>query len=243
MGCAQLGSCHASHVHAQDVALNKLDQRVAFHMCKQVFDNHVLLQLQGLLDMLSLGHVEGDEPSPSKLSFTDLGRLHISEGRALLLADARARVGQWKLYRICEALTRFHFGERGISSQHARSDHRQSPNTNLFTSLTADLRHVSAFSLHKEYLGHQTETMGYPWSALSEPEGYSGSWKLADIAKSPSLVEIDADEFVHLVYTYAALFQTEMEARGLRLTSTVCFDHMYRGFFSVSVEPIIGVSA
>lgn len=192
--------------------------------------------------MLSLGHVEDGAPSPSKLSFADLGKLHISEGQALLMAEARARIGHAKLRRICDALTRFHFGERGtgssIGAHSAMANHAHTQSAHLFTSLTADVRPDSVFHLHKQYVGYGGETVGYTWSAIVEPAGYSGCWKLDDIAKSPSLVDIDADEFVHLVYTFAALFQAEMEARGLQLKTSIVFNEsLHRAFCSVSVEP------
>lgn len=167
--------------------------------------------------MLRLGYMDAADNSDSKLTFETLGRLHIQEGKAVLLQHARLYVGQKKISRICEALTRFYFGERGQGSS-APVSSAWKQHICLFGSLAANARHISSFTLYKEYVGYGGRSARYPWSALVDGEGYPGPWRLSNISQAPLLVDIDADELVHLLYTYATLFQTEMALRELKLT-------------------------
>lgn len=168
--------------------------------------------------MLTLGHTDVSDSIGSKPTYEDLGKLHIKEGELLLQQHARAQIGPCKLNRICEVLTRFYFGERGqTSSRPALSGQKE--DIPLFGRISADAARTSAFTLYKEYVGYggKSASLRYPWSALGNHDGYAGFWRLSCWSQSPKLVDIDADELVHLLYTYAVLFQTEMELRGLKL--------------------------
>lgn len=169
------------------------------------------MQLQGLQDMLTMGYAEATDNSSSEPMFEDLGRLHIKEGEALLLQHARSCVGQTKINRICEALARFHFGERGQGFNSRATSHQK------LGSLAVNAKQTSAFGFYKEHVGYGGSCARYPWSAFKGPDGYSGPWKLSRMTESPLLEDIDADELVHLLYTYAVLFQSEMELRGFQL--------------------------
>ena len=174
------------------------------------------MQLQGLQDMLTMGYAEATDNSSSEPMFEDLGRLHIKEGEALLLQHARSCIGQTKINRICEALTRFHFGERGQGSSFLPIS-LQKPKTSFLGSLAVNANRASMFGLYKEHVGYGGSCDRYPWSAFRGQEGYPGPWKLNKMIESPLLEDIDADELVHLLYTYAVLFQSEMELRGFQL--------------------------
>ena len=167
--------------------------------------------------MLTPGYMDASDNSDGKLTFEALGKLHIQEGKAMLLQHARLQVGQKKINRICEALTRFHLGERGKGSS-APVGLASKQHVCLFGSLAANAPCISECTLYKEHSGYGAGSARYPWSALVTGEGYPGPWKLCNIYKSPLLVDIDADELVHLLYTYALLFQTEMALRGLQLS-------------------------
>lgn len=165
--------------------------------------------------MLELDHTGPNDDSD--LTFECLGRLHINHGDALLQQHARAQIQPHKLQNISEALTRFYFGERGQSSSTPAAT-QQEKKLRLFGQLSANARVKAAFTLYKEHIGYGGQLVRYPWSTLMSHKGYADSWRLANISQSPLLVDIDADELVHLLYTYAVVFQTEMERRGLKLS-------------------------
>lgn len=172
-----------------------LEQALWQSKCDASTDGAALEQLQGLQEALSQGHSEG------QLSFDELGRVHIGEAQAMLHEHAKKRIGHGKFHRICEAFTRFHLGER--CNQGGKADE------GLTASLVKGAETRSCFTC----LLHISDKPNLAWSAMRE----TGCWVLKDLTPSPCLGDLDVGEVVHLLYSYAALFQAEMEARGLKL--------------------------
>ena len=181
-------------------------------------DTCVLLQLAGLQEMLAPNH--GQISSAASL-FGAIGNLSITEGQTLLLDHARQFLGPAKVHKICAALMRFYFGDRGHS---AGSD--DVINDDVLFRLKPHAEGKVSCTLHKH---NDTGDESRSWEAVDCAHHvvsvrHDDAWVVLNDPNNDSAIDLVAalgmgwEEVMHTLTKFAGLFQHEMQLRGLALS-------------------------
>ena len=161
---------------------------------------------------------EHSQISSAASLFDAIGNLSVEEGQALLLEHARQFIGPAKVHRICAALIRFYFGDRGHSTG---SD--DVINDDVLFRLKPHAEGKVSCTLHKQSVNGDAWT---PWEAVDcAPQVlHNDTWVVLDDPRNDGAMDLVTalgmswEEVMHTLTKYAGLFQHEMQLRGLALS-------------------------
>ena len=161
-----------------------------------------LVQLHELQDLMTSAHSHAETSSDGSSVYDDIGNSTLEEAHLLVAEHVKNCIGPAKVHRVCAALMRLYFGDRGQGAGDALA-----PNDDIMSVWNLDFgaRRTCTFVSSKEW--------GSPWELPTYNE-----YGIRGVVPMEEIVGMSGTDFRKVLINYVGLFRHEMRKRGLHLT-------------------------